>query len=130
MTGSTGCNRQPGSSTRARCNRSWAVVKGVSTNSPSSPRISSSSSRAWPTAAGTCSRRTTMQARFVHGRVSTVNHTPDADVSAGAVIVEGSTCYIAHRSIAAGELGAVAARGGVYDVQANGGSGGDEIPKG
>jgi predicted RecA/RadA family phage recombinase len=57
-----------------------------------------------------------MQAIFVSGNPLMIPYTPDVAVSAGDVIVEGAKCYIAHHDIAAGELGAVAASGGLYDI--------------
>jgi predicted RecA/RadA family phage recombinase len=45
-----------------------------------------------------------------------VNHTPGSAVTAGDVLVIGETCRIAHTDIAADELGALAAGGGVYLV--------------
>lgn len=57
-----------------------------------------------------------MQAQFVSGNPIMVDHTPVAAVAAGDVLVVGETCRIAHLPIAAGELGALAAGGGVYEV--------------
>jgi predicted RecA/RadA family phage recombinase len=54
-----------------------------------------------------------------HGNPQMADYTPGSAVAAGAVIVinaaAGLTCVIAHHDIAAGEKGAVAVRGGVYD---------------
>ncbi len=51
-----------------------------------------------------------------------VDHTPSGAVSAGDVIVTNDTPKIAHNDIAAGALGALAARGGVYTVPKAAGS--------
>lgn len=72
----------------------------------------------------------TMEAVFKHGNYRTVDHTPGSAVAAGAVVVIEDKSYICHRAIAADELGALAAHGGVYSVKATGGSGGDVIAKG
>ncbi len=61
------------------------------------------------------------QAIFRYGDPEMVPYTPSGNVSAGDVIVEGAKCYIAHLDIAAGELGSVGARGGVYEVLATNG---------
>jgi len=64
-----------------------------------------------------------MDATFVHGDPLMVDHTPGSAVSAGDVVVLADTVRIAHRDIAANELGALAAEGGVYEVpKAAGGS--------
>lgn len=57
-----------------------------------------------------------MQAQFHSGSPVMVNHTPNAAVTAGDVLIIGETCRIAHTDIAADELGALAAGGGVYEV--------------
>ncbi|MEW4566119.1 DUF2190 family protein [Bremerella sp. JC770] len=57
-----------------------------------------------------------MEARLVHGSPIMADHTPAADVSAGDVIVLADTIRIAHRDITAGELGAAATRGGIYET--------------
>ncbi|MFH5806327.1 capsid cement protein [Alienimonas sp. DA493] len=49
-----------------------------------------------------------------HGTPRMVDHTPSSDVAAGDVLVIGDVVRIAHRPIAAGELGAVGGGGGVY----------------
>jgi len=56
------------------------------------------------------------EAQLHHGNPTMVDHTPAGAVSAGQVVVIGDVVLIAHRDIAAGELGALAAEGGVYDV--------------
>ena len=70
-----------------------------------------------------------MEARLVHGSPVMIDHTPAAAVSAGDVIVLPNTIRIAHRDIAADELGALAAEGGVYEVPKAAG-GGSAIPDG
>jgi predicted RecA/RadA family phage recombinase len=45
-----------------------------------------------------------------------VDYTPGSAVTAGDVVVVGDLPLIAHSNIAAGDLGALAAGGGVYDV--------------
>lgn len=57
-----------------------------------------------------------MEAIYRHGTPLMVDHTPSGAVSAGDVVVVGSEPRIAHSDIAAGELGALSAGGGVYDV--------------
>lgn len=52
--------------------------------------------------------------RLHHGNPLMVDHTPGADVEAGKAIVIGDTVRISHGPIAAGELDALAAGGGVY----------------
>lgn len=44
--------------------------------------------------------------------------TPSADVATGDVVVTGDTPRVCHKAIKAGELGAVAAMGGVYRMVA------------
>lgn len=57
------------------------------------------------------------EAQFHHGDPLMVDHTPGTAVSAGQVVVIGDAVLIAHRDIAANELGALASGGGaVYDV--------------
>lgn len=64
-----------------------------------------------------------MEATLVHGSPLMVDHTPAGAIAAGEVVVLTNTVRIAHLPIAAGELGALAARGGVYEVpKAAGGS--------
>jgi len=53
---------------------------------------------------------------FLSGNPIFVAHTPESAVSAGEVVVSGDTPRIAHKDIAAGELGALAFAGGVYEV--------------
>lgn len=64
-----------------------------------------------------------MQARFIKGNYQTIDYTPVADVSAGDVIIDGDLTLIAHNDIAAGELGALAIDGGVYEAVKDGTSG-------
>lgn len=60
-----------------------------------------------------------MQAKFISGEPRMVPHTPSgADVAAGQVVAIGDGVFIAHRKIVDGELGALAAFGGVYEVTA------------
>lgn len=60
------------------------------------------------------------QATFRHGSPLQVDYTPSgADVAAGQVVIVGDVPMIAHHAIEDGELGAVAAMGGVYQVVAN-----------
>lgn len=49
-----------------------------------------------------------------HGDPIMVDHTPSGAVAAGEVVVTADTPRIAHRAIAANELGALAFGGGVY----------------
>lgn len=58
-------------------------------------------------------------ATFISGNPLMVDHTPGSDVTAGDVIVTNDTPRIAHRDIASGELGALAAGGGVYQMTAD-----------
>lgn len=61
-----------------------------------------------------------MQAVLVHGEPMMIDHTPDADVSAGQVIVAGAHLLIAHLAIYAGKLGALSVGPAVYRmVKAN-----------
>lgn len=59
------------------------------------------------------------QARLVHGDAQMVDYTPGSDVAAGTVVVQNSVPMIAHRDIEANKKGALAARGGVYEVACN-----------
>lgn len=60
-----------------------------------------------------------MQAKFISGEPRMVPYTPSgADVAAGQVVVIGDGAFIAHRKIADGTLGSLAALGGVYEVTA------------
>lgn len=63
-----------------------------------------------------------MGAEFDRGSTSMREYTPGADVIAGAVITISGQQYIAHRDIAATELGALACPygGGAYKVPTNG----------
>ena len=55
------------------------------------------------------------EAQFKHGDPLMVDHTPSgAAISAGQVVVLVDTVRVAHRDIADGALGALAAKGGVY----------------
>lgn len=64
-----------------------------------------------------------MEATFSHGDPVMIDHTPSgADVSAGDVIVLNDAIFIAHKDIEDGELGALAAGGGVYDLAKTSGS--------
>lgn len=68
-----------------------------------------------------------MEAQFKSGCPEMVDYTPSgADVSAGQVVVTNDTPRIAHRDIADGDLGALAARGGVYKCTADGAIGADK----
>lgn len=61
------------------------------------------------------------QADFRHGSPVMVDYTPSGSaVNAGDVVVVGNTPMIAHRDIADGVLGAMAAGGGVYRTTADG----------
>jgi predicted RecA/RadA family phage recombinase len=60
------------------------------------------------------------EAVFKQGDPIMVDHTPSGAVAAGEVVVTGDSPRIAHRPIAAGVLGALAAAGGVYKVPADG----------
>ena len=62
-----------------------------------------------------------MQATLRYGNPLMVSHTPSGDdVSAGDVVVIGAVPYVAHLDITDGELGSLAARGGVYRLIADG----------
>jgi predicted RecA/RadA family phage recombinase len=60
-----------------------------------------------------------LQATFVSGEPTMVDHTPSGAVAAGDVIVTGDTPRIAHVPIAANALGSLAVEGGIYKVKAN-----------
>lgn len=60
------------------------------------------------------------QATFLHGHYETADYTPGSNVSAGDVIVTADTPRVAHLDIASGVLGALATRGGVYRMTADG----------
>lgn len=62
-------------------------------------------------------------ALFISGKPRFVDHTPVAAVSMGQIVVIGQRPYVAHRDIAAGEVAALAAEGGVYDIVKSGSSG-------
>lgn len=57
-------------------------------------------------------------ATFRHGETRNVDHTPSVAVAAGDVVAIGAIPYVAHLDIEANRLGALAAGGGVYDVEA------------
>lgn len=57
------------------------------------------------------------EAQFHSGNPIMVEYTPSQAVSAGQVIVTNDTVRIAHRDIAANELGALAAGDGLYWVK-------------
>jgi predicted RecA/RadA family phage recombinase len=56
------------------------------------------------------------EASFKHGKPRMVEHTPSGAVAAGDVVVTGSTPRVAHNDIATGELGYLAASGGIYEM--------------
>lgn len=56
------------------------------------------------------------EATFKQGNPLMVDHTPGSAVAAGEVLVASGVCRIAHLDMASGDLGALAAGGGVYDV--------------
>ena len=59
--------------------------------------------------------------KFVHGdEVLNVDHTPGAAVSAGDVLIVGGFCFVAPRDIEANRLGAVSAKGGVFEGLSDG----------
>ena len=64
-----------------------------------------------------------MQAAFVQGQYQTIDHTPSAAVAAAEVVAFGDGVAIAHLSIEADRLGALAVGGGTYDVAKSGSSG-------
>ena len=51
---------------------------------------------------------------FYHGAVCSVDYTPTADVINGQVILVGELPMVSHQDIPANEIGALAAKGGVY----------------
>ncbi|QDV30110.1 hypothetical protein Spb1_20380 [Planctopirus ephydatiae] len=55
-------------------------------------------------------------AKLQSGEPIVLDHTPSADVAAGAVVVIGNDVRIAHHSIAANQPGALSAGGAVYTV--------------
>lgn len=61
-----------------------------------------------------------MEAVFSHGSPLMVDYTPTAAVDAGDVVVVGDRPLVAHADIAADELGALAAGGGVYKLTSAG----------
>jgi predicted RecA/RadA family phage recombinase len=60
------------------------------------------------------------EAVFRHGYPIKSDYTPSAIVYGGEVVVQEELVCIAHRDIAAGEMGALAIGGGVYEVPAKG----------
>ena len=60
------------------------------------------------------------EADFVSGNVESVDYTPSSAVAIGEVVVVGVVPYVAHAAIAANELGALAAHGGVYECVSDG----------
>lgn len=56
------------------------------------------------------------EATFKHGSPIMVDYTAGSDIAAGAVVLTGDTPRVAHRPIANGDLGALAAEGGVYEM--------------
>lgn len=64
-----------------------------------------------------------MDAVYKYGPTEPTNHTPVGAVAAGDVVIIGVRPHIAHRAIEAGKLGAVSARGGVYEMVKDGTSG-------
>lgn len=61
-----------------------------------------------------------MQAQFYQGTPLMLDYTPSGAVNAGDVVVIGGRPYVAHTDIAANQLGAVSAGGGVYVCTAAG----------
>jgi len=59
-----------------------------------------------------------MEALFKSGSATMLDHTPGTAVATGQVVVVGQLALVCHRPIAANELGALAAGGGVYDLTA------------
>jgi len=57
---------------------------------------------------------------LISGSPRMVDYTPGTAKTGGSVIVIGVNPYVAHRDIAANELSALAARGGVYSATADG----------
>lgn len=64
-----------------------------------------------------------MKATFAHGRPLMVDHTATAAIAAGDVLKIGASIRIAHSDIPNGERGALAAGGGVYDIEKATGAG-------
>lgn len=65
-----------------------------------------------------------IEARMVHGHaLLMLDYTPTAAVLGGAVVLIGNRPLITHRDIAANKLGALAAKGGVYEAKAEGAMG-------
>lgn len=60
---------------------------------------------------------------LVHGTPLMIDYTPSSAVTAGDVVVSNDLVLVAHKSIAANELGAMAAAGGVYDLPKETGTG-------
>jgi predicted RecA/RadA family phage recombinase len=57
------------------------------------------------------------ECQFVSGQPVMVDHTPGVAVAAGEVVVTGDTTRIAHLPIPVGQLGALAAEGGIYKTK-------------
>ncbi len=53
---------------------------------------------------------------FKHGDPTMMDFTPDSDVAAGDVVVEGNAPFVAHLPILANETGAIATGGGSYEM--------------
>lgn len=60
------------------------------------------------------------EATFKHGNPLMVDYTPGSAVAAGEVVELNDVPFVAHNAIAANELGALAARGGVYELTTDG----------
>ena len=69
------------------------------------------------------------EATFKHGNPLMVDYTPVSAVAAGEVVEVNDVPFVCHTAIAANELGALAAGGGVYEVTTDGttDTGGDTI---
>jgi hypothetical protein len=67
------------------------------------------------------------EAQFVAGDPVMVDHTPSgSSVAAGQVVVTSDTPRVAHRAIADGALGSLAAEGGQYTCTGDGAIGADK----
>lgn len=60
-----------------------------------------------------------MQALFKHGNPLAVDYTPGSAVSAGDVVVVGDVPFVSRLDVAANDLGALDAGGGVYELTAD-----------
>lgn len=60
------------------------------------------------------------EATYRHGTPLFIDHTAEADIAEGEVVLIGNTtgltCGVAHRPIANGNVGALAVGGGVYEM--------------